>query len=288
MLKMFHINEIITGERIQQICQVYLGNKNCFNFNPVISQQFEKQVDIEKIFHNKHFNNPQVVFCYTNALEDLSKVINNFQNSFVLVSHNSDYNIVDNETTHRILSNNKLIKWYSQNVIYNHEKLYLLPIGIANSMWPHGNLFFFEYIYGLNIPKTQHIFMNFNIETNKKERQICYNAFVNKIPFLNTVHPLDNLVRLSSYKYCICPIGNGIDTHRVWECYYLKVVPITLNNTYSQKIKDMGLPILLLENWEELDLSNMPEYENFEFETGRKYLTLSFYENEFYSTFYNK
>ena len=43
-----------------------------------------------------------------------------------------------------------------------------------------------------------------------------------------------NLIRatlkLSYYKFAICPEGNGVDCHRIWECIYLGVVPIIIDS----------------------------------------------------------
>ena len=35
---------IITGEKIQQLCDIYLGIQGDFNFNPVISNQTSKHI----------------------------------------------------------------------------------------------------------------------------------------------------------------------------------------------------------------------------------------------------
>jgi hypothetical protein len=57
-----------------------------------------------------------------------------------LITHNSDQNIEFTKTIEDILNCNNLIKWYAQNLVFNNKKISLLPIGLANSMWPHGNL----------------------------------------------------------------------------------------------------------------------------------------------------
>ena len=73
------------------------------------------------------------------------------------------------------------------------------------------------------------------------------------IPFLNVIDSDLNIKRLSEYKFCICPEGNGVDTHRLWECWYLKVIPIVIRTDFidilMEKIK---LPIIILNKWEDL------------------------------------
>jgi len=58
---------------------------------------------------------------------------------------------------------------------------------------------------------------------------------------------------LASFKFAICPEGNGIDCHRIWECFYLKVIPIVLDNIFIRKVKDKyKLPMIILNDWSEL------------------------------------
>ena len=54
---------------------------------------------------------------------------------------------------------------------------------------------------------------------------------------------------LKRHKYAICPRGNGLDTHRLWECLYLDVIPIMLK---SDSTNISGLPIIYLDKWEDL------------------------------------
>jgi hypothetical protein len=82
------MSKIITGEKVQQLCDIYLGFNSDFNFNPIIAKQFEKQKDLNSI--NELFNNPYKIFCYSHNINILSSKIHLFQNPFILVTHNSD------------------------------------------------------------------------------------------------------------------------------------------------------------------------------------------------------
>ena len=64
----------------------------------------------------------------------------------------------------------------------------------------------------------------------------------------------DALIELKKHKYAICPRGNGIDTHRIWECLYLDVIPIMLKRDY---FGIDNLPIIYLNSWDELDVNNI-------------------------------
>ena len=52
---------IITGEKIQQLCDVYFGLKEDFDFNPVIKKQIIKQFNINNL--NSEISNPYFIFC---------------------------------------------------------------------------------------------------------------------------------------------------------------------------------------------------------------------------------
>ena len=131
-----------------------------------------------------------------------------FKNNFILITHNSDEIVSENEISETILNNQKLIKWYSQNVCYKHKKLESLPIGMANSMWQQGDVGYFELLgienmKNLHLYKTEKIYFNFAINTNINKRQPCYNAIINNVRFLENTHPRMNLERLAKYEFCI-------------------------------------------------------------------------------------
>ena len=280
---MMDSTQIVTGERLQNVADIYIGTSYYFQYNPMFTPQIEKQKHLCEFDNKELYDNPRTVFCYGDLIMEFSKTMDLFMNPFVLVTHNSDMNIVDNPTVNMILEHPKLIRWHGQNVGYIHPKLYFLPIGIANRQWPHGNLEMFDYIfrnYDLSIVKKKWAYMNFKIETNKEKRMKCYEALFNKVQYLALTNPMENLLRMMEYRYCICPEGNGLDTHRLWECFYLRVVPVLLKTPYSLNIKnETGLPMILLDSWSDFSYSENKknEYEEFDFKSGQQHLTMKHY-----------
>jgi len=252
---------IIKGERIQQLCDIYIGLQEDFNYNPLIKLQTNKHKDINTIIDI--YNNPTIIFCYSHRIELLVNKLKYLKNEFILVTHNSDQNIEDNNITNEILSCQKLKKWYSQNVCFKNEKLISLPIGLANNMWAHGDLTYFihlgfENMLNLHLNKSNKIYFNFSINTNINKRKICYDSLISKIPFLNNLPTFNNLDRLSTYEFCICPEGNGVDTHRLWEAIYLQSIPIVLKTPFIEIIKqEYNLNMVILNSWDELDISKL-------------------------------
>jgi len=273
------VQNIITGDKIQQLCDIYLGYDDDFNYNPIIKKDVNKHVNINNI--NNIFNNPYLIFCYSYRITDFANKVHLFKNPFILVTHNSDENIILSEEVNEILNYNKLIKWYSQNICFEHNKLFLIPIGFANSMWKHGDFSIFNNL-PLVLSKSKKIYFNFNISTNYNKRINCYNIFKNRLEWLETVQPSENLNRLKEYKFCICPAGNGVDTHRLWEALYLKVVPIVIDGEFTRILIKYNVPLLVLNNWDELDEDNL-NYENYDFnnKTFLNLINYNFLKNEF-------
>ena len=275
---------IVSGERIQQLCDIYLGTNEDFNYNPLIKKQTFKHCIINNI--NNNYNNPYLIFCYTHNLSILSNKINFFMNDFILLTHNSDGEIKNSNEVLNILKCEKLKKWYGQNICFNHVKLYFLPIGIANSMWAHGNISLFQnelFMNYLHIKKKQ-IYFNFNIDTNKIKRQVCFNQLKNKLIWCNNLSYLDYLKLLKEYEFCICPEGNGVDTHRLWECLYLKVVPIVIKSEFTNILIKNNISLVVLNQWSDLSTNNLI-YNNYNFDNinFKKIININSYITDIYS-----
>jgi hypothetical protein len=266
---------IITGEKIQQLCDIYLGSTSDFHFNPNISRQFKKHKDISYLI--ECFDNPHKIFCYSHNINLLSSKIHFFKNPFILVTHNSDGEIRETHEIINILSSDKVIKWYGQNICFEHPKLHFLPIGLANSQWSHGNLSLFynnEFVNKLS-NKVNKIYFNFNIRTNPNKRQLCYDNLKNKLEWLNTIDPIQNQIRLSTYEFCICPEGNGVDSHRLWECLYLKVIPIVIKSEFTNILLKLDIPLVVLDSWSNLDINKL-NYSDYNFDSSELNELLSF------------
>jgi len=52
----------------------------------------------------------------------------------------------------------------------------------------------------------------------------------------------------------ICPRGNGIDTHRFWECLYRGVVPIVKDSQWVKSIGYLNLNFRVVNEWNESEL----------------------------------
>ena len=250
--------DIITGERIQQLADIYLGTTDEFLYNPLIAKDISKHYVIDYI--QESFNNPRVVFCYGHCISMLLQKLPFFRNPFVLITHNSDTNMTPTPECMSILNHPLIEKWYAQNAGIDHPKMEVLPIGLANSQWAHGaTTFFCRENRDYQNQKIESIYFFFNLHTNFTKRNECYAQLRDSVEFLNSVPVTSYHEILSKYRFCICPEGNGADTHRFWEAVYLKCVPIVLRSSYIEIIVKQfpRLPIVILDSWTDLPTTKL-------------------------------
>jgi hypothetical protein len=248
-------SNIMSGERFQQIADMYLGTAGDFMYNPAIFEQIEKHQILDDI--DGPFDNPPTLFLYSHLLKQFAMKLIYFSNPFTLITHNSDTNLTESDpVVKQILGSKKLIRWWGQNLCFIHPKMRILPIGIANSMWDHGKVE--NYAIG-PINKSDDVYFNFNIYTNREKRESCYNVFKNQYEFLPMLPVQDNVRRLAQYKWCICPEGNGVDTHRLWEAMYLGSIPVVLRSPFIDALMhytEGELPIYVVDSWTQINLPN--------------------------------
>ena len=142
------MSNILSGEKLQYIADIYVGFPEDFLWNASIDNQKHKQKNLLEI--TNAYNNPKIVFCYSHRITKLAEVIEHFNNEFILITHNSDENIAYDSPEkkiyiEKICNFQKLLKWYAQNLCIEHNKIHFLPIGIANDQWEHGANFNFYY-----------------------------------------------------------------------------------------------------------------------------------------------
>lgn len=238
----------IHGDRFLKLADIVLRKKSRSDYYKVLDWSQTNLLFLEDI--PEQWQNPRLLYINTEDVLDFQNHIEKLQNPFVLLSHNSDTNIRENYS--HIYNHPKLIHWFTQNLCVSHPKTTLLPIGFANPIWQHGNYLLLDQIQSMNRPKEIIYYANFLVETNRTKREECLNILHQKqIPIFPRSPPFIYLEQLAASICCICPEGNGIDTHRFWEALYLKSIPIVLRNELTEKLSN-DFPCILLNSWEEL------------------------------------
>jgi len=172
--------------------------------------------------------------------------------SLTWITGHSDYPITE------VVFNNyeqNCSHWFTVNKYYEHPKLTALPLGITNNVSEselHENTQLIMDVMGQ--PKTDKnlVYMNFSIDTYPSDRQSCYDTFKDK-PWV-TVGILEGrrsfLQEIRNHTFVLCPRGNGLDTHRLWETLYMGSIPIVKRHIGLNEFTD--LPILFIDDWSDV------------------------------------
>ena len=172
-------------------------------------------------------------------------------NEYILISHNSDRNITQEEIKH---IDNKILHWFAQNMVGKNNKISVMPIGLENLRYQlNGVLSDFQITE--NIEKSKTTLSSFNVVTNNKERKkvlesLKNNRFIENNSFGNHREYFEELKK---YKFNLCPEGNGLDTHRIWESLLASVIPVMIRNTFTENLASLNFPIMLLDEWEDFN-----------------------------------
>ena len=198
-----------------------------------------------------------IIFCNTHFIKSLFlqlKNIKDFEN-IKLITHQTDIPITKKlyETKPECIS-----EWYSINVDTVDKNLIPIPLGVSNDYSPK-NPKYKEFQKIKNISnKDNKIYLNFEINTNRRERFNLYNLYENNISFFvekPTLKMIEYLERLNENVFILCPWGNGYDTHRFWESIYVGSIPITKKHkTYDSASK---LPNIQVRNYKDLNFEKM-------------------------------
>jgi hypothetical protein len=256
--------DILTGEKFQELagCSISMREHKEFESQNVNS------IDVESFDFN-NFENPELVYLNSSLINrtkpklaaiKIEKKLKQFKNKFSLILHNSDQDFNPHHT--RLLDIPNLQNIYTQNCNINKEQVHPLPIGIANSRWKHGDLETLCSVINTPVDKSKNIYYNFTVDGGMRPeyRVSCEQAAeALELPKNKSLKYMEYLKDLQKHKFCLCPSGNGLDTHRLWECLYLKVIPIIVDSIYiNHYSKDF--PIYLLKKWEDLNLDNLESY----------------------------
>jgi hypothetical protein len=232
-------NEIINGEKIQYCADIVVGQQSSLNWNPNNYLYSKNMININNLENIDNYNS---IFIFTHDLELLHEKFNDKLKNKIIISHNSDHEI----------NNNYNFKLHlCQNTFITNNNIIPLPIGIENTQWFDNNIF--HEIRKLKIPKSKFIYFYFNLNTHKTRKE-CYNKLINKLEWNSSKNKYEYFKELALHKYAICPRGNGLDTHRLWECLYLNTIPIIIKDDF-QNITN--LPIIILNDWSELNLNKI-------------------------------
>ena len=197
-----------------------------------------KYIEINKFSHLH--KGDSVIFCKTDLILQEFDNIEKQNNEVILITGNSDYMITDLLLG---FAPKNIKKWYAQNAQSNSSILEPLPVGLENKFPSvregHGEGYLERSVLKQRLieksssdsrdPK-KFVYANFNISTYDGHRSLIKEISQNT-NFIDWGEPNLSLVsffdKILDYKMIVCPVGNGLDTHRLWEILYCNRTPIT-------------------------------------------------------------
>ncbi len=153
-----------------------------------------------------------------------------------------------------------VVRWFATNVTSPHRRVTAIPLGLGSPR-SATTLRAADILdrKASGIPRDRWLYVNFRPETNPLVRRPVYDDFQSRPESGDwiTFQPpsvrgtnaafLDDLVR---HRFVLCPPGNGVDTHRMWEALLAGAVPVILQ---SQAMKPFsGLPVLFVEDFRQV------------------------------------
>lgn len=112
-------------------------------------------------------------------------------------------------------------------------------------------------------------YVNFTAGNNKSERGkllrllstgLAASSVIYDEPLFTAEGRVAFLGKCRTVPFVLCPEGNGVDTHRLWEVLYMGGVPVVKSNPALNEIFER-LPIVVLSNWRQLCDSAFMEQE---------------------------
>lgn len=240
--------------------------------------------DETRSFSPKKVKNNEIIFLNSELIEIFFNIHDpKIKSKYILISHNSDKSPSREELN--LISEN-VIHWFVQNLeINNNSRISFLPIGLENKRWLKNGIFRNTTDSDF---KSKLVLSSFNVYNNYSVRKMV-------LDIANTNKNIENkkfsnskkyFKELKQYKFILCPPGNGPDTHRIWESLMYKTFPIFELNSFTNNLKNLGVPALYLNSWSDLgsisDKDLILEYKNLS-NLNSDMIYFDFWDNQFKS-----
>jgi len=208
-----------------------------------------------------------VVFCKFDYLQHLIHYLEyrRCNTPFILLTGQSDYSITDSAFNH-FTSRFSISWWGCNNECYRAKGV---PLGIADDFCNLTVKSGFEQTIGKRL-----LYVNHRVQTFPKIREPLYAMFRDK-EWATIRNPCEQgstklyKQELLDHKFIVCPRGNGIDTHRMWEALYCGVIPIVQRHLVHSNIEGK-LPVLFVDSYHEITEELLYDtYNNFKSKTWK-------------------
>jgi len=206
---------------------------------------------------NMGFQAGDVVFCKVDEVLNFFERLRLTRKRIILVTGEGD--VPCDAFRQKFLPAN-VVRWFATNVTHTHPRATALPLGLGS---PQSDVTLREADIlarrRSGIPRDRLLYVNFRPDTNPTVRQPVFEEFERRSRGGDwiTFHPptgrgtnagfLEALVR---HRFVLCPPGNGVDTHRMWEALLAGAVPIVLQSQAMEPFS--GLPVVCVRDFRDV------------------------------------
>ena len=219
-----------------------------------------------------------VVFVETRYIDEATHLLKRLPKYILITSDHHDtlsgVQFENLQTPHSLLEDTALQMWWGVNAAIVHHKLRALPIG---PKWEYAHTEFMkenthritadleEALKHKKPTKSRLIFAKFTINTTdnpkvhahrhsrEKARSSLVRSELSPNDEVESNVPREQFLKLmAESRFCICPPGNGPDTHRLWEALHFDVVPVVLAYPPFERMYQ-DLPLLEVSSWDDID-----------------------------------
>jgi hypothetical protein len=189
----------------------------------------------------------RIVFCPSHLLEDLISLTEKGPEVKILIVGNGDKNF---HSLSPLIYKFATYSFIQNSFISDNLRIFTLPIGLENKRLGVNGMIRFNPSPVKNAQSS--ILVGPFSPTSESRKELSKEAFagfqefdvfeqrINLKPYSRALH---------SHKYVLCPEGNGVDTHRLWETIYAGAIPLVPRNSWSNSLIDLGFPVIQLDSW---------------------------------------
>tara|TARA_Y100001938_G_C8061926_1_gene417829 strand:- start:233 stop:1126 length:894 start_codon:yes stop_codon:yes gene_type:complete len=263
----------IVNHKYADICDIkysysYYEKGNTWQIFQLNDEQFFEEV-------SKISSNTISVYCKRNHITHLFGLLRQINKKVILFTGCSDEEVNQNDFSHKP---ENVIKWFAENVNYEHENLIPTPIGSLVGSWIGnedidpilcGHPDFVKIFVDDKEKENKNLMlMAFSLNTNYSSRSEVYKYFKDE-SYVTNLCSEDNSKKVLSeeefcqeiynHKFVFSPEGNGIDCGRTWVTIQLGSIPIVKRSILTEYVEDK-LPIFVYDSLDEITEESLKNF----------------------------
>ena len=210
----------------------------------------------------------KLVYCYperalTNSFEDFSDLQNNDKRILVVMGEDTHSSKLSSAQKNKILNKFSSVFWEANNdpdfstLPMGLNACYISLNGLEKAEDSIKRAVGKEKTKLMVIPEWNKFSVSLKNPKNAVSSRTRLGHFVDETKddgfydFIK-IEPRDYYETISNYKFMVCPTGNGIQAPKIFEAILVRTIPIVENELCFRQLKELGVPLLIVENWYDL------------------------------------